>query len=129
MILLSVEGAHTSVTASQASSAKSSSAAGEAGQSRACPMRPQADYGGEPSSARNRIRGNLHRGRFSAPNSISHSRPVEALTDVWAPSTDNKIILELPATVEYALPNVHCRPDRVDCSHLSRRPLTTVSLH
>ena len=53
----------------------------------------------------------------------------EAVTDVWAPSTDNKIILNLPATVEYALPNVHADQIEWMCSHLSRRPLTTVSLH
>ena len=53
----------------------------------------------------------------------------EAVTDVWAPSTDNKIILNLPATVEYALPNVHADQIEWMCSHISRRDLTTVSLH
>jgi 2-isopropylmalate synthase len=53
----------------------------------------------------------------------------EAVTDVWAPSPDNKIILNLPATVEYATPNVHADQIEWMCSHLSRRDLTLVSLH
>jgi 2-isopropylmalate synthase len=53
----------------------------------------------------------------------------EAVTDVWAPSPDHKIILNLPATVEYATPNVHADQIEWMCSHLSRRDLTLVSLH
>jgi 2-isopropylmalate synthase len=53
----------------------------------------------------------------------------EAVTDVWAPSPNNRIILNLPATVEYATPNVHADQIEWMCSHLSRRGLTLVSLH
>jgi 2-isopropylmalate synthase len=53
----------------------------------------------------------------------------EAVTDVWEPSRDNKIILNLPATVEYATPNVHADQIEWMCSHLSRRDRTLVSLH
>ncbi|QYM79880.1 2-isopropylmalate synthase [Horticoccus luteus] len=53
----------------------------------------------------------------------------EAVTDVWQPSAENKIILNLPATVEYATPNVHADQIEWMCTHLTRRDLTVVSLH
>jgi 2-isopropylmalate synthase len=53
----------------------------------------------------------------------------EAVTDAWAPSRDNQIILNLPATVEYATPNVYADQIEWMCSHLSRRDLTLISLH
>jgi 2-isopropylmalate synthase len=42
---------------------------------------------------------------------------------------DSKIILNLPATVEYASPNVHADQIEWMCTHLTRRHLTLVSLH
>jgi len=53
----------------------------------------------------------------------------EAVTDVWQPTADNKIILNLPATVEYATPNVHADQIEWMCRHLTRRDRTIVSLH
>ncbi len=53
----------------------------------------------------------------------------EAVTDVWQPTPGNKIILNLPATVEYATPNVHADQIEWMCTHLKRRDLTLVSLH
>ncbi len=53
----------------------------------------------------------------------------EAVTDVWQPTVDNKIILNLPATVEYATPNVHADQIEWMCTHLTRRDRTIVSLH
>ncbi|MFA5057829.1 MAG: 2-isopropylmalate synthase [Opitutaceae bacterium] len=53
----------------------------------------------------------------------------EAVTDVWQPTPANKIILNLPATVEYATPNVHADQIEWMCTHLRRRDLTVVSLH
>jgi 2-isopropylmalate synthase len=53
----------------------------------------------------------------------------EAVTDLWAPIRDNPIILNLPATVEYAMPNVHADQIEWMCTHLTRRDLTLVSLH
>jgi 2-isopropylmalate synthase len=53
----------------------------------------------------------------------------EAVTDAWAPTPDNKIILNLPATVEYTTPNVHADQIEWMCAHLTRRDLTIVSLH
>ena len=53
----------------------------------------------------------------------------EAVTDAWAPTPESKIILNLPATVEYASPNVHADQIEWMCTHLTRRHLTLVSLH
>ncbi|MEO6005895.1 MAG: 2-isopropylmalate synthase [Opitutus sp.] len=53
----------------------------------------------------------------------------EAVTDVWQPTAENKIILNLPATVEYATPNVHADQIEWMCTHLTRRDHTIVSLH
>jgi len=53
----------------------------------------------------------------------------EAVTDVWQPTDENKIILNLPATVEYATPNVHADQIEWMCTHLTRRDKTIVSLH
>jgi 2-isopropylmalate synthase len=53
----------------------------------------------------------------------------EAVTDVWQPTVDNKIIINLPTTVEYATPNVHADQIEWMCRHLTRRAFTIVSLH
>ena len=53
----------------------------------------------------------------------------EAVTDVWGPTETEKIILNLPTTVEYTTPNVHADQIEWMCSHLTRRHLTVVSLH
>ncbi len=53
----------------------------------------------------------------------------EAVTDVWQPAPDNKIILNLPATVEYATPNIHADQIEWMSRRLTRRDLTILSLH
>ncbi|HVS51579.1 MAG TPA: 2-isopropylmalate synthase [Opitutaceae bacterium] len=53
----------------------------------------------------------------------------EAVTDIWQPTGADKIILNLPATVEYATPNVHADQIEWMCTHLTRRDRTLVSLH
>jgi 2-isopropylmalate synthase len=53
----------------------------------------------------------------------------EAVTDIWQPTLDNKIILNLPATVEYATPNVHADQIEWMCTHLTRRDRSIISLH
>jgi len=53
----------------------------------------------------------------------------EAVTDVWQPTATDKIILNIPATVEYATPNVHADQIEWMCTHLTRRDRTIVSLH
>ncbi|MBC7366954.1 MAG: 2-isopropylmalate synthase [Undibacterium sp.] len=53
----------------------------------------------------------------------------EAVTDVWSPTVENKIILNLPATVEYTTPNVHADQIEWMATHLTRRDRTLISLH
>ena len=53
----------------------------------------------------------------------------EAVTDVWQPTVANKIILNLPATVEYATPNVHADQIEWMSTRLTRRDRTLISLH
>jgi 2-isopropylmalate synthase len=53
----------------------------------------------------------------------------EAVTDIWQPTASDKIILNLPATVEYATPNVHADQIEWMCTHLTRRDRTIVSVH
>jgi 2-isopropylmalate synthase len=53
----------------------------------------------------------------------------EAVTAVWQPTVSDKIILNLPATVEYATPNVHADQIEWMATHLTRRDRTIISLH
>lgn len=53
----------------------------------------------------------------------------EAVANVWEPTPENKIILNLPATVELFTPNVHADQIEWFCNHFSRRESTTISLH
>jgi 2-isopropylmalate synthase len=53
----------------------------------------------------------------------------EAVTAIWQPTPDNKIIINLPATVEYATPNVHADQIEWMSTHLTQREATTLSLH
>ena len=53
----------------------------------------------------------------------------EAVSDVWGPTPAKKIILNLPATVEYATPNVHADQIEWMSRHLTRRDATLISLH
>ena len=52
-----------------------------------------------------------------------------AVTDVWQPTPDRKVILNLPATVEMATPNVYA--DSIEWMHrnLARRDSVILSLH
>jgi 2-isopropylmalate synthase len=53
----------------------------------------------------------------------------EAVTDIWQPTVADKIILNLPATVEYATPNVHADQIEWMSTRLTRRDRTLISLH
>lgn len=53
----------------------------------------------------------------------------EAVCDVIEPTTENPIILNLPATVEVATPNVHADQIEWFCRNLSRREAAIISLH
>lgn len=53
----------------------------------------------------------------------------EAVVDVWQPTPDNKIILNLPDTVQYATPNVHADQIEWFIRHLRNRETAIISLH
>jgi 2-isopropylmalate synthase len=53
----------------------------------------------------------------------------EAVLDAWEPTPANKAILNLPATVEVATPNVYADQIEWFCSHLKRRDSAIISLH
>lgn len=52
-----------------------------------------------------------------------------AVMDVWQPTPEKKIILNLPATVEWATPNVHADQIEWMCRNLRNRQSAIVSLH
>ena len=56
-------------------------------------------------------------------------RVCDAVTEVWQPTPDHKVILNLPATVEMATPNVYA--DSIEWMHrnLARRDSIVLSLH
>lgn len=53
----------------------------------------------------------------------------EAVVDVWQPTPENKIILNLPVTVEVATPNIHADQIEWFCRHLRHRENAIISLH
>jgi len=53
----------------------------------------------------------------------------EAVMDAWEPTSENPIILNLPATVELFTPNVHADQIEWFCTHLRERDKATISLH
>ena len=52
-----------------------------------------------------------------------------AVSAVWNPSPDKKIILNLPATVEWSTPNVYADQIEWFCRHVDNRENSIVSLH
>ncbi len=53
----------------------------------------------------------------------------DAVADVWGASADDKIIMNLPATVEMATPNVYADQIEWFCRHLKDRDRVILSLH
>lgn len=53
----------------------------------------------------------------------------DAVTDVWQPTVDHKAIINLPATVEMATPNVYADSIEWMHRHLARRDAIVLSLH
>ena len=53
----------------------------------------------------------------------------EAVMEIWQPSQINKIILNLPATVEVATPNVHADQIEWFCRNMKERDKAIISLH
>lgn len=53
----------------------------------------------------------------------------DAVTSVWEPTPDKKVIINLPATVEMSTPNVYADQIEWFCDHVARRDSIVVSLH
>jgi len=53
----------------------------------------------------------------------------DAVMDVWQPTPDNKVVLNLPATVEMATPNVYADQIEWFIRNISRRDSVILSLH
>ncbi len=70
-----------------------------------------------------------------SPESFSSTEPeyaveiCRAVMDVWVPSGGEKIILNLPATIESASPNVYADQIEYVCRHIRNRDSAVISLH
>ncbi|ASW08915.1 2-isopropylmalate synthase [Rhizobium sp. 11515TR] len=53
----------------------------------------------------------------------------ERVLDVWQPTAERPAILNLPATVEVAMPNVYADQMEWFCRHISRRDAVVISVH
>lgn len=53
----------------------------------------------------------------------------DAVSEIWAPSEREKLIINLPATVEVATPNIYADQVEWMIQHLSRRAACIVSVH
>ena len=52
-----------------------------------------------------------------------------AVINVWQPTPENKVIINLPATVEASTPNVYADQIEWMCDNISHRQSVTISLH
>lgn len=70
-----------------------------------------------------------------SPESFTGTEPEYALEvcnaviDVWQPTPDKKVIMNLPVTVEMSLPHVYASQIEYMCNHLNNRENVIVSLH
>lgn len=70
-----------------------------------------------------------------SPESFTGTEPefaleiCNAVIDVWKPSPDNKVIINLPVTVEMSLPHVYASQIEYMCDHLNCRENLIISLH
>jgi len=53
----------------------------------------------------------------------------EAVLDVWKPTKENKVIINLPATVEMHTPNIHADQIEWFCQNLRNRETVIISAH
>ena len=70
-----------------------------------------------------------------SPESFTGTEPdyalevCNAVLDVWQPTADRKAVINLPATVENAMPHVYAQQVEYMCKHLKFRENVVVSLH
>ena len=70
-----------------------------------------------------------------SPESFTGTEPdyalevCNAVLDIWQPTADRKAVINLPATVENAMPHVYAQQVEYMCKHLKFRENVVVSLH
>lgn len=70
-----------------------------------------------------------------SPESFTGTEPefardiCNAVIDIWQPAPDNKVIINLPVTVEMSLPHVYAQQVEYMCNTLHNRENVIVSLH
>lgn len=66
---------------------------------------------------------------FSATEVDFSLEVCEAVMDVWQPTPEHKMIINLPCTVEVAMPNVYADQIEWFCRNMTRRDSAIISLH
>ncbi|MDD7131184.1 MAG: 2-isopropylmalate synthase, partial [Firmicutes bacterium] len=70
-----------------------------------------------------------------SPESFTGTEPdyaaevCNAVIDIWEPTPDNKVIINLPATVAMSMPHVYASQIEYMCEHMNNRENLIVSLH
>ena len=70
-----------------------------------------------------------------SPESFTGTEPdyaaevCNAVIDIWEPTPDNKVIINLPATVAMSMPHVYASQIEYMCEHMHNRENLIVSLH
>lgn len=70
-----------------------------------------------------------------SPESFTGTEPefaveiCNAVIDVWKPTPDDKVIINLPVTVQLSMPHVYANQVEYMCDHLNNRENIIVSLH
>lgn len=70
-----------------------------------------------------------------SPESFTGTEPeyaldvINAVLDIWQPTADNKAIVNLPATVENAMPHVYAQQVEYICKNVRYRDGVVISLH
>ncbi len=70
-----------------------------------------------------------------SPESFTGTEPefaaeiCNAVIDIWEPTPEDKVIINLPVTVSYSMPHVYANQIEYMCDHLHNRENIVVSLH
>ena len=95
--------------------------------SRSTPRRSSATA--PPRSPRPSGRSSIRRRSFTGTELDFAVEVCDAVIDVWQPTPEHKMIVNLPATVEMATPNVYADQIEWMSRHLARRDAIVLSLH
>ena len=82
-----------------------------------------------PSLAGSDIRLEYSPESFSATEVEFSLEVCEAVMEEWGPTPERKVILNLPDTVEVAMPNVYADQIEWFCTHLKKRDTAIISVH